>query len=227
MPKKTNKESIDPTLQAAETTSRRGLMGGIGAAAIGAVALIVVAFINGWFSGKKQIPVPEGGIYRVRAIVLDLQGTPTDEARVWSTLGGELAKVSGGWKAEIPAASKPVDGKLTIFAAKESAFLTGQAGLILSSDYNPTVTITLRHDVSAKVRGQVIDKRNRAVAGARVFVVGYESEAIITKDGGNFDLPAHAASKQEVLLHAEKKGTGAVKQWHRAGDSPAILMLER
>jgi hypothetical protein len=50
---------------------------------------------------------------------------------------------------------------------------------------------------------------------------------LITKEGGNFELPAHAALNQQVLLHAQKNGYQAAKLWHPAGDTPAVLVLER
>ena len=166
-------------------------------------------------------------IYRVRVTVIDPQSIPVEDAKVWSSFGGEPKRVAGGWQFDIPEASKPKDGKLTIFASKESAFLTSQADLTLGNDHNPAVIIHLKRNDSARVRGQVVDSKNRAIAGARVFIVGYEAEADITKEGGNFDLPAHAAIGQEVLLHAEKPGYPSTKQKHPAGDHPAVLVLER
>ena len=72
-----------------------------------------------------------------------------------------------------------------------------------------------------------MDRRGRAVAGARVSVAGYESEAAVTQAGGNFVLPAHAARAQNVLLHAEADGYAGVTQWHMAGDQPATIVLDR
>lgn len=184
------------------------------------VAVPVGAWIYSQFLNKSTI-------YRVRVIVVDPQGIPLEDAKVWSSFGGEPKKVMGGWQFDIPDGSKPKDSKLSIFAAKESAFLTGRADLSISDDYNLAVTINLARDDSAKVRGQVVDEKNRAIAGARVFVVGYESEAVITKEGGNFEMPAHAAVNQQVLLHAEKSGYRATKRGHPAGDTPAELVLER
>ena len=40
-------------------------------------------------------------------------------------------------------------------------------------------------------------------------------------------LPAHAASMQNVLLHAEADGYAGVTQWHMAGDQPATIVLDR
>jgi Tetratricopeptide repeat len=148
------------------------------------------------------------GLYRVRATVTNEQGVPVEDAKVWSSVGGEPKKIAGGSEFNIPAATKPLDGKITFFAEKESAFLKGQAELTLDKDFNPTVTIKLSRDTSAKVRGQVTDTKFHGIAGARVFVVGYEAEAVITKEGGNFELPAHEASAERpddsvVLKHPD------------------------
>lgn len=167
------------------------------------------------------------GLYRVRVTVLSPEQVPVEDAKVWSSFGGEPKKVAGGWQFDIPAASKPQDSRVIFYAARESAFLTGNKEANLGKDFNPAVTIKLRHDDSARVHGQVVDRSNRGVAGVRVFVVGHDTEAVITKEGGNFDLPAHAAVNQQVSIHAEKAGYKGVNQWQPAGDSPAILILEK
>jgi len=174
------------------------------------------------YSGLPAKPT----IYRLRVTVIDSQNVLVEDAKVWSTLGGEPKKVAGGWQFDIPEESKPKEGKLTIYASKETAFLTGQAELTLSNDHNPAVTINLKRDDSAKIRGQVLDGRKRSVAGARVFVVGYPAEYVITGEGGNFELPAHAAIDQEVLLHAEK-GDLSAKLWYPAGANTAIIELNK
>jgi hypothetical protein len=181
--------------------------------------------------------VARTSIYRLRVTVVGTQGVPFKEGKdekdemagveVWSSLGGEPKRVAGGWQIDIPNAGKPRDGKLTVYASKKSDFLTGKTDVTLNDDFNLAITVDLLRDDSARVRGQVTDGRNRAVEGARVLVVGYETEAVITKEGGNFELPAHAAIGQQVLLHAEKKGYRAMKQYHQAGDEPVILTLNR
>jgi hypothetical protein len=174
--------------------------------------------------GDRDSP---GGIYRVRVTILSPEQVPVEDAKVWSSFGGEPKKVAGGWQFDIPAASKPQDGGVVFYATIENAFLTGNAEARLGNDFSPVVTIRLKHDDSARVRGQVVDVKNRGVAGVRVFVVGHEAEAVITKEGGNFDLPAHATVNQQVLIHAEKAGYTGANLWHLAGDSPAIMLLER
>lgn len=168
-----------------------------------------------------------GGVYRVRATVMNEQGVPVEDARVWSSAGGELKKVEGGWQIDITAETRPLDGKLTLTAEQKNAYLKGHTDLTLDKDFNPTVTIKLMRDTSAKVRGQVTDTKFRGVAGARVFVTGYESDVVITKEGGNFELPAHAAVNQFVEIVAEKPGVGVARLNHLAGDTPVRLVLLR
>lgn len=190
------------------------------------VAIPVSASVYGEFFSRTAI-------YRLRVTVVEAQGVAvkneeeTEGVEVWSSLGGEPKRVKGGWQFDIPSASKPKDGKLSIYASKKSAFLNGQTDLILGDDFNPATIVNLKRDDSAKVRGQVLDHRNRGVAGVRVLVVGYESEAIITKEGGNFELQAHAAAGQQILVHAEKAGYQLTKQHIPAGNESAELILER
>jgi len=166
-------------------------------------------------------------IYRVRVTVVGPEGTPVEDARVWSSMGGEPKKVAGGWQFDIPAAARPADGKLTVWASVEAAYLKGSQEMQLDADHNPGAVIRLYSDKTATVRGLVMDRRGRAVGGARVSVAGYESEAVVTERGGNFVLLAHAARDQNVLLHAEADGYAAVTQWHMAGDQPATIVLDR
>jgi len=95
----------------------------------------------------------------------------------------------------------------------------------LANDYYPTATLLLSADDRAHVIGIVEDGDKKGLADARVSVVGYPTEAITTKEGGNFVLPAHAADGQQVELHAERHGE-AVDQWHPAGRFPAHLIFD-
>ena len=201
---------------------RRGTVGPIAWASILAIVLLGLVPI------LASVYVDRTAIYRVRVTVLDPQQSPVDDAKVWSSVGGEGKRVAGGWQFDIPAAAKPVDGKLTVYAAVPSAFLTGRCELQLTHDRNPSLVVRLARDSSGTIRGIVIDSvSNEAIVGARVSVVGYESEAVVTQAGGNFQLPAHAAKGQQVRLHWERKGYVADSTDHPAGDFPATLTLHR
>jgi len=69
---------------------------------------------------------------------------PTEDARVWSSLGGEGKKVSGGWEFDIASSTMPVEKTLDIYASEESAFLTGHTSLLLTTDHNPVVRVGLQ-----------------------------------------------------------------------------------
>jgi len=167
-------------------------------------------------------------IYRLRVTVIGSEGTPLEDAKVWSSIGGEPKQVAGGWQFDIPVASRPKDGKLTVFASQKSAFLTGKKDLQLEKDYNPAITIHLMQDTSATVRGIVVDAASEeAILGALVNVIGYGDEAVRTGEYGSFELPAHAAEGQQVHLRVEKNGYNPVTQWHPAGKVAVEIYLER
>jgi len=168
------------------------------------------------------------GIYRVRVVVLDERKVPTNDAKVTCSVGGEVKKVEGGWECDIPAKTKPSDSKMQAYARMDDAFLTGRAELELKDDYSPVATIQLIPDTSALVLGIVTDENNQPLEGARVGVVGYDSEAAITKAGGGFSLPAHKANGQQVQIFAFKEGYAAnPPEWHQAGDHPVTIVLRR
>jgi len=169
--------------------------------------------------------VQSRGVYRLRVTVVDPREVPVEDAQVWSSLGGEPKKISGGWQFDVPAGSVPPDGKLVVYAAIRSAFLTGQQSVALRDDYNPTTTIKLSADSSARVLGIVVDSDGKGLVGVSVSVAGHSAEAVVTTDGGSFDLPAHAADGQQVYLHAEKVGFRGESLWHPAGSTPARIEL--
>ena len=98
----------------------RSQFGEVGVNATGGAALFVGVLI--WWSSPLAPVTPGGGLVTVRVTVLGPENVPVEDAKVWSSLGGEPQKVSGGWELEIPEAKIPSTRKLTIYAAKESAF---------------------------------------------------------------------------------------------------------
>jgi hypothetical protein len=143
------------------------------------------------------------GVYHVQVVVVGPGQSPVEIAQVKSSNGGELKMVEGGWELDIPPQTRPVDGKVTLFASVKDEFQKGRSTLVLAQDYYPTATIQLVADTSAMVRGVVVDEDLRAVAGATVSIAGY-SDVAVTDQKGNFVLPAHAGKGQMVEVRAQK-----------------------
>lgn len=179
-----------------------------------------------WFSPFAPIHITKP-VYKVRVVVLDAERIPVEDAKVWSSIGVEPIKVAGGWQLEIPETALPLNRRVEIYASLTSAFLSGQAELSLQDDYNPSLTLLLRKNRSAKIRGIIVDKKGRALVGAKVSVVGYEEETVTSSANGSFVLQAHAASGEKVLLHVEFKNFKPVTQWQVAGEKPVTLVLEK
>ena len=196
---------------------------GVLAAIIAGVAIWSFTHDGGILNKKPKQP----SIYRVRVTVIDTQNTPVDNARVWSTFGGEPKRVAGGWQFDIPSASVSKNNKRMPIYAKSGTFLRGQATLILGADPNPSLIIQLKKSTSATVRGIVVDTIGRAIPEAKVSVVGSGDEAATTDESGNFVLPAHAAVGERVRLHVEADGYKPENQHHFAGTEPATIILPK
>jgi hypothetical protein len=188
-----------------------------GIAFVGVVILGALPMVAGAYYASR-------GVYRVRITVLDDRNTPTEEAKVWSTTGGEPKKIQGVWEFDIPAAAKPLNGKFTVYAALEASFLRGHAEYTLARDFSPALTVSLSHDTSAELRGTVVDRRNRPLAGVRVWVVGFDAESAETGPDGGFRLAAHAADGQQVEIYAHTARL-SVNKWCQAGNSPVTIVL--
>jgi len=203
-------------------------LGKIDVKATGAVGVFVFVLVW-WFTPLAPIRVSRQieSIYKVRVTVIDPQQVPVEDGHVWSSIGGEPKRVAGGWQFDIPAGSTPADGKLTIYASKKTAFLSGKQELKLGEDFNPAVTVQLQKETSTYIRGIVTDESGRSVAGARVSVIGHEGGSVVTQETGNFLLPAHAAEGQQIQLRVEKKLYEVVTQWHPAGSEPATVVIEK
>jgi hypothetical protein len=196
------------------------------AVAFGVLAAVLGASVDlnavwSWF----RPAVPE--LYRVRVTVLDSTGLPVDDANVWSSLGGEPKKVAGGWQFDIARSATPKKGLLSVFASRPAAFEVGSGRVELGFEANPVATLRLERELSAQVRGLVVDSQNHALGGARVSVVGFEREATITDASGGFVLPAHAAQGQQVQLHVQKQGYEALTEFHPAGHAATITLDRR
>lgn len=202
----------------------KGKLGRLGVKSAGGAAAFVLVLV--WWLSPFS-PVESADVMRLRVLVLSPAGSPVEDARVWTSLGGEPKQVAGGWEFDIPFSKVPTDGKVTVHASKEEAFLSGSSEIRLGKDLATTATVRLAASQTATVRGIVLDENENAMEGVRVSVIGHEEETVTTKAGGQFVLPAHAANDQQVRLHAEKPGYKGITQNHPAGSFPATLTLER
>lgn len=143
------------------------------------------------------------GVYRVRVVLVRPDESVADIAQVKSSTGGELTMVAGGWELDIPAQTRPADGKVMLSASIKDEFLAGKSTLILAEDHYPTATIQLTAVTSAMLRGVVVDEGLRAIAGAKVSIDG-NPDVALTDSKGNFVLPAHAGNGQMVEVRAQK-----------------------
>jgi hypothetical protein len=162
-----------------------------------------------------------GRDYRVRVVVLDESGSPTEDAEVWSSLGGEPKKVAGGW--EFLVSGRPNDGRITLYATEDSAFLKGSTSLLLAKDRTPTATLKMQRDTSAQVRGIVVDEHGHGLQGAQVSLIG--RQAATTDKTGSFVVPAHAADGQQVELHVQTADGRAASFHVQAGDAGVTLAV--
>jgi len=174
--------------------AKRPLMAWIVAAGI--IVLGVAPFAASVFLQSR-------GVYHIQVVVVGPDQSPVEIAQVKSSNGGELKMVEGGWELDIPPQTRPVDGKVTLFASVKDEFQKGRSTLVLAQDYYPTATIQLVAETSAMVRGVVVDEGLRAVAGATVSITGY-SDVAVTDRKGNFVLPVHAGKGQMVEVRAQK-----------------------
>lgn len=201
----------------------KGRLGRLAVKSSGGAAAFVLVLV--WWLSPFS-PVESADLIRLRVLVVDPQGRPVEDSEVSTSVGGEPKQVAGGMEFDIPLSSLPADGKVTVHAAKETAFLSGSSEVRLGKDLAPAVTVQLAAQ-HVSIRGIVLDESQNAIEGVRVSVVGYEGEAVTTGAGGQFVLPAHAAEDQQVQLHAEKAGYKGITQSHPAGSFPATLTLER
>lgn len=185
--------------------------------ATGGVAVLLAVLV--WW------PKTVNDVYQVRVNLLDVQGTPVDDARVWSSVGGEAKQVAGGWEFVIPLSSRPQNGQFIVYAEKKAVFLNGQVEAELADDFNLNLTLQLQKDNSAIVQGVVQDASGNGIAGAKVNIYGKADLSTTTDASGNFRLSADAADGQEVRLHVEKDGYNPVDQYHPAGDAPATVII--
>ena len=210
-------------LLTAKSTGRWQTSRWIGVIAIALLGLVPI--VGSQYVQHRRNESTAQQVYRIHVSIYGPKGQPIDQARVWSSVGGEPKQVSGGWQIDVPASVIPHDRRVRISSSVEPAFLTGHSNISLAGDYNPSVMITLAQDTSAEVGGIIVDANHRSIAGVRVSVVGFSTEAVTTDTSGGFRLQAHAADNQQVEIHAEKLGYDSVDVFQLAGDLRMTIVM--
>src|SRR5260370_39472380 len=114
----------------------RGKVQPIAWVVVGGIVLLGLAPIVGSF--YVQARQEEGSaIYRVRVVVVGGDGVPSNDAKVWSSIGGEAKKVDGGWQFDIPTNTKPLDGRLPVYSESANALQKRHKDRPLSTYFNP------------------------------------------------------------------------------------------
>jgi hypothetical protein len=162
------------------------------------------------------------GVYRIRVIVLGSDNQPLHDAEISASVGGEKKRTDNGWEIDIPPQAKPADGKITIYAKAPNAFLAGAATLTLERDYYPSVEVRLTKPAPVTVQGEVLDREQKAVAGADVSLPDC-SQSTKTDAHGLFTLESCVSQGQMVKIRVEK-GRLTASVTVPAGDTAEIVL---
>ena len=224
-------DQVPGTLTNSRMPERSQGNGSIRAQIVGGIFVLVAAIVGGLFqycprAGKVQVTADKA-VYELRVIVIDPNGVPVDDAKVWSSVGGEPKQVPGGWQFDIPSAATRLNGRVKIFAAKESAFLRGNTEYELGQDLHPVISVQLAKGARSAIHGIVLDGLGRGLGGVSVAVAGSERNGVTTQTDGHFSLQTEAADGEQVLVHAEKHTYASVTQWHPAGKHPVTIIMEK
>jgi hypothetical protein len=144
-------------------------------------------------------------LYSLRIQVLEPQGRPVAASAVRVSAGSEPQRLPDGWwEVEIPAAKLPQDRSVTVWV-ESAAWEGSRVDLILGEDPNPRAEVRLRSP-KTWLRGVVVDRHGRAVAGARILSRDGSGAAAETDVDGRFEIRLPAPRDSRVRLRAERAG---------------------
>jgi hypothetical protein len=136
-------------------------------------------------------------------------------ADVSSLPAAQIKKADGTWELEVPPQVRPADGTFVLSASLKEAFLAGSTKVVLADDYFPCNNPTCDSPFSPRSRN---GHRRPGKAGCRrenVAIEGY-TEIAKTNEMGNFEVPSHHASGQQISVVAKKNGKTAKKTGQQA-----------
>jgi hypothetical protein len=90
---------------------------------------------------------------------------------------------------------------------------------------NPTAGISPPPNPGGTARGKVVDEDQRAISGARVFILGYKYEAVVTNIIGEFELPVRTGTRQPVYIQAENDSELTIQRWDPVTNMLIVFIL--
>jgi serine/threonine-protein kinase len=188
-----------------------------------AVVLMLGAWLWPRFQAAPQ-PPPKPETYAVSVLVVDPQRRPVD-ATIHPPAGSMLRRLPDGWwEVSIPAGKVPVDGWISI-QAEHDDWEANRRDLHLEEDPSPRVVIPLKAPESW-LRGEVVDSKNRPVAGVRVSRLGAQEEAV-TGPKGRFELELPVPPEKRVRLRTEHQGWAPGDDFCFSGRDTCYIVLYR
>jgi hypothetical protein len=187
--------------------------------------VLCVAIIVPSLGGLVIMFVPDP-LYRLRITVIDSENRSVNNARVSTVPFGVTKQVGSAWEVEIAKATVSQGGAVQIRAEADSAdgLLIGTEQRTLDSDSQVDVTVVLQAQRNARIAGIVVDNVGRAIANAKISVIGHGDEFDTTDGNGSFDLDAHVARAQPVQLHTEADGFLPDNQTYLAGGRVTVTL---
>lgn len=188
--------------------------------------VLIVAIVTPSLGGITRLFV-ENPLYRLRITVHDPDDDRIrDDATVTTIPFGVPKKVGNAWEVEIAKATLASTRAVTVNAETADGLMIGKEQLTLGDDSNVDVRVKLQVPRDAHISGIVLDPVGRAIANAKVSVVGPGSERVTTDASGSFDLNAHVAKAQSVQLHTEADGFLPNNQTYLAGAKGVTVTLK-
>lgn len=196
---------------------------------IGLSLLGVVLTLAAWLwprSPASPLPPPKPALYSVRVQVLDPQGQPVRGSTVRTSAGNEPHLLPDGWwEIQVPAAKVPADGQVSLWA-EHKEWRGNRMNLYLGEEPNPQVEIHLKAP-ETRLRGQVVDENNRALAGVRVTQQDGAPMEATTDAEGRFELTLSVPQGKRVGLRAEHSGSAPKDTFCYAGSDSCSIVLEK
>lgn len=194
--------------------------------ALNAAGGLIAFALTLWWWSSPFAPIPVQP-YSLLVEVLAPGGAPVADVEVMTSVPGRFEKVGDAWRVSIPAASAD-DGQEITVGARAAGFFPEQTSARLRDDAEVPVTLRLKKDTSARIKGYVRYPSGEPAEGARVHVTNHDDEAVVTDRLGRFELPAHAAVGDDIQLLAVK-GRYRLRAWFTAGgETPVeVILIEK